>query len=754
VVVQFTPPTADAFTNSIIFASSNGGSSTNTLIGAGAFVPIANFTATPTNGSAPLTVTFNDMSSGTITNRQWSFGDGSTTNTTATNLVYTYTTAGSNTVRLIVTGPVGTSTNTKANLIVVVNPAQLVVNPASRDFGSLTIGRTNVLTFTIFNPGGVSLSGTAVVPAPFFITSGGSFNLAAGQTGTVSVAFVPDSAGTFNRSVVFSSNAGASTNAVNGVGLTPGQINVDPVSYDFGTVALGRTSQVLFAVSNLGDTTVTNGVATISAGAFSIASGNTFSIPGHGSVDVIVRFAPGSVGVFSNRLVISTANGGNSTNALSGAGAVLPVASFTATPTNGTSPLTVTFTDNSTGTITNRFWNFGDGSTLNTNATSITHVYTSAGTNSVTLIVSSPLGDSISTRANYIVVINPPILLVVPGQLDYGAIAIGQTNIQTFAVINAGDLPLTGSAAAPAPFSVSAGSPFNLSAGQTATVTVAFAPVSTGLFSTNVVFTSNGGGSLNLVTGVGVTPGKIAVSPVVMDFGAVVVGTTSQQIFTVTNTGGEIVTNGTVTLTGGGPFTILSGATFSLLAESSTNVVVQFAPATEGSFSNSIIFSTANAGASTNVVIGAGAFVPEAGFTGSPTNGTVPLTVTFTDLSTGTITNRFWNFGDGATTNISGTSVSHTYAAGTYTVQLTVSGPLGTSTSSQTNYVTVVNAAKLVVTPASLSFGTIMIGQTNVQSFSVANTGDLPLTGTASVGAPFGIGRTDRLRDDHVCADD
>jgi PKD repeat protein len=75
-------------------------------------------------------------------------------------------------------------------------------------------------------------------------------------------------------------------------------------------------------------------------------------------------------------------------------------------------------------------------------------------------------------------------------------------------------------------------------------------------------------------------------------------------------------------------------------------------------------------------------------FTGSPTNGAEPLTVAFSDTSTGDITNRFWDFGDGATTNTAATNVTHVYAAGTYGVTLVASGPGGASTNSQPNYIT------------------------------------------------------------------
>src|SRR5207253_2386796 len=100
-----------------------------------------------------------------------------------------------------------------------------------------------------------------------------------------------------------------------------------------------------------------------------------------------VRFAPLTATTFSNSVAFSS-NGGNPANGLVGTGAIIPIANFTALPTNGLAPLTVTFNDTSVGTITNRFWNFGDGVTLNTLSTNVAHTYGVAGTNTVTLITS------------------------------------------------------------------------------------------------------------------------------------------------------------------------------------------------------------------------------------------------------------------------------------------------------------------------------------------------------------------------------
>ena len=84
--------------------------------------PVANFTAGPISGAAPLTVIFTNTSTGTITRDAWTFGDGGTSNTTAGVVNYTYAAAGTNTVSLSATGPGGTSINTQSNLIVVSDP--------------------------------------------------------------------------------------------------------------------------------------------------------------------------------------------------------------------------------------------------------------------------------------------------------------------------------------------------------------------------------------------------------------------------------------------------------------------------------------------------------------------------------------------------------------------------------------------------------------------------------------------------------
>jgi len=85
-------------------------------------------------------------------------------------------------------------------------------------------------------------------------------------------------------------------------------------------------------------------------------------------------------------------------------GSTVPVtADFSGTPLSGYAPLTVQFTDTSTGSPTSWDWDFGDGSSHNTTQNP-THIYTVAGVYTVTLIATSGSGSDTKIKTNYITV--------------------------------------------------------------------------------------------------------------------------------------------------------------------------------------------------------------------------------------------------------------------------------------------------------------------------------------------------------------
>lgn len=88
-----------------------------------ALPPIAAFVATPTSGTAPLTVSFTDQSTGTITSWAWDFENDGTVDSTQQNPAHTYTTPGTYEVKLGVTGPGGTDDQVKTRYITVTEAA-------------------------------------------------------------------------------------------------------------------------------------------------------------------------------------------------------------------------------------------------------------------------------------------------------------------------------------------------------------------------------------------------------------------------------------------------------------------------------------------------------------------------------------------------------------------------------------------------------------------------------------------------------
>ena len=111
-------------------------------------------------------------------------------------------------------------------------------------------------------------------------------------------------------------------------------------------------------------------------------SGNTMSIvnPGHDTYGTTCTYI---------RTMSATRGGG-----------LAPSANFRADPRSGNAPLSVNFTDESTGTITAWNWNFGDGSS--SNEQNPYHIYNKLGNYTVTLSVTGPQGSDTETKADYI----------------------------------------------------------------------------------------------------------------------------------------------------------------------------------------------------------------------------------------------------------------------------------------------------------------------------------------------------------------
>jgi uncharacterized repeat protein (TIGR01451 family) len=327
------------------------------------------------------------------------------------------------------------SNNTASVTTIISNAPLFVVRPGSLDYGTLLTGQTSNQVFSVINNTQTTVTGSvalATAGTPFAVVGGNPFIIPAGRTGTVTASFNPASAGSYTGSVVFASSSVVWSNTVTGAALTPPQLSVSPLTLDFGTATVGNTVQASFFVNNAGGAAL-SGTATITAAGFAIGSGASYNVPGSGSTNVVINFTPSSARSFAGTAIF-VSNGGNLSNAVTGSGTTGPAARFSAAPTTGSSPLVVTFTDTSTGTITNRSWNLGDGTVTNTAATSLVHTYTCGGPYSVSLTVRGTGGSNTLTNTSLVTVVDttPPSIVVCAPAAAAPANGLGQAVVPDF----------------------------------------------------------------------------------------------------------------------------------------------------------------------------------------------------------------------------------------------------------------------------------------------------------------------------------
>lgn len=113
--------------------------------------------------------------------------------------------------------------------------------------------------------------------------------------------------------------------------------------------------------------------------------GNYWASPGGDGFSQTAQDMNGD-GISEAQYIFTNSYGITIDDALPLVSVILPVADFSFTPTQGVAPLTVQFTDLSQNTDS-RIWNFGDGTS--SNETSPSHIYSAAGTYTVTLTASN-----------------------------------------------------------------------------------------------------------------------------------------------------------------------------------------------------------------------------------------------------------------------------------------------------------------------------------------------------------------------------
>jgi PKD repeat protein len=341
----------------------------------------AEFTATPRSGTSPLSVDFIDQSAGTVLSWSWSFGDGATSS--EKNPTHVYAGAGIYNVSLTVTDADGSSTKEKTGYIQV-----NAVVPLTADFTANTT------------------TGTVPLDVQFQDTS----------TGSPSSWFWE-----FDDYYWFYENQISPEK-------NPRRVYEEPGNYS-----------VTLTVSRQGET------STITKDDFirvlpppPVADFDGYPRSGNAPLavtfyenvpyawyydDFLWDFGDGGTGegrytehiyadqgLYNVTLTVSGMTGTNTTTKvhyINVTTPVPPVPDFTASPLVGNAPLNVTFSDTSSGIVTSRLWDFGDGTTEWSNSSStISHIYPLPETYTVSLTAGNEGGQATATKDMYIQV-NP-----------------------------------------------------------------------------------------------------------------------------------------------------------------------------------------------------------------------------------------------------------------------------------------------------------------------------------------------------------
>ena len=320
--------------------------------------PVANFTATPLTGCAPMLVTFTNTSTGNPTSFQWTLGNSATS--VLPNPTTTYTIPGTYTVTLTVSNASGTDVETKTNYITVL--ANPIVNFTVNDTASCP--PLNAIFTNTSNP---------VTPGP------ATYNWSFGD-GYLSPLQAPTHAypypGYYNVTLVVTNSGGCISSLTK-----PNLIHVyTPPVADFSAVQAQCDYPAVVPFTS----TVTGTGPYVYSWDFGDGNtgtganpSNTYTNPGTYTVQLIVTDINGCMDTMIKPAYITV-------------GAL--TANFSTTPGCVNTPLQFTSTSvNATGVL----WEFGDGGTAG--GPTPTHVYTAPGVYNVKLkVINGTCVDSVT----------------------------------------------------------------------------------------------------------------------------------------------------------------------------------------------------------------------------------------------------------------------------------------------------------------------------------------------------------------------
>lgn len=489
------------------------------------------------------------------------------------------------------------------------------------NFGSVYIGSFRDVTFTFKNIGIATLRiyslNNPVVPFSIQSSTCSGSNIAPGATCNVVVRFTPTVAGVFNSEFHVNSNDPDTPSLVihiSGTGVGAQDITVNPLSIDFGNVQVGQISQKNITIKNDGTAPLTISSITSPVAPFTIPSNTCSPYPRvlnvGNSCNVTVQFAPVASGGVSSSITINSddPDEGSIDVSLTGAGVTTPdifvdptFVNFPSTPVGSTSSQTIEVRNIGSAnlTITSVTNPGGDFNITGTDCigtliptatchVSITFAPTSAGFKQTTFQINSndPDTPAYSVYLSGTGAVEPNIYLI-PTALNFGNVIVGNSSTLNLTVKNIGpaNLLIISVSIPSAPYSIVSNTCLGMSLAQNETcqIQVMFSPTSQGNFPSSITINTNDPDTPNAVVnlnGSGIVPANVSVNPLIIDFGSVVVGTSSTpRTVTVTNNGGTNLEILSVKYPGS-PFRIVSDTCKdeTLLPGGSCSITIVFNP--------------------------------------------------------------------------------------------------------------------------------------------------------------------------------
>jgi hypothetical protein len=495
--------------------------------------------------------------------------------------------------------------------------------PAILNYGAQPVGTTSTSQpVTLSNPGGSSISVTGIqASGDFAQTNNCGASVAANSSCTVNVTFTPTASGTRNGSLTITDSASNSPQTVTlgGTGTAP-VITVSSNTLTFSAQVLGSssTSQPI-TVSNTG-TASASITGIVASGDFSQTNNCGASLAASTSCTVNVVFTPTGTGTRTGTLTVAdNAAGSPQTVSLTGTGAntVLnanPVTlSFAAQALGSTSvsqPVTVS-NPGPTAISISGIQASGDFAQTNNCGTSV------AATSSCTVNVSfTPtasgsrngaltITDSASNSPQVVSLSGTGVTLtlnVSASSLSFPITVVGTaSSSKSVTLSNSGSLPIIlSNVQTTADFTQTNNCGASLNPGSSCVVTVAFQPTTFGTRPGSLMITDNATGSPQSVSLAGTGTIAQISSGWFLTFGSTTVGTSTNQIFAITNVGTVQLTVSSFSFAGPNPADYSQSNTCTtapINPGGSCAVTVTFTPTATGSRLG-ILWITENGGAS------------------------------------------------------------------------------------------------------------------------------------------------------------